>query len=61
MGAARTRLVSRNAVRTPRTWVAWCLLRIIEPAAFIMTRGMLLGIKRRAERLGANEGHKSAA
>jgi hypothetical protein len=61
MGAARTRLVSRNSVRTPRAWAAWCLLRIIEPAAFIMTREMLLGIKRRAERLSANEGHQSAA
>jgi hypothetical protein len=36
-------------------------LRVIEPAAFIMTRAMLLGIKRRAERLAASKGQKSAA
>jgi len=52
LGAERTRLVSRNAVRTPATWGAWCFLRVIEPAAFLMTRRMLLGIKRRAEGLG---------
>jgi len=46
-----TRLVSRNSVRTPRTWSAWMMMRVIEPAAFIMTRRMLIGLKRRAEKL----------
>jgi hypothetical protein len=50
----RTRLVSRNSVRTPRTWSAWLLMRVIEPAAFVMTRGMLRGIKRRAEALAVH-------
>lgn len=59
--AAGTRLVSRNTVRTPRTWSVWCLMRVIEPAAFIMTRRMLVGIKRRAERLATGEGQKTAA
>jgi hypothetical protein len=59
--AARTRLVSRNTVRTPSSWAAWCLMRVIEPAAFIMTRQMLRGIKRRAERLAADDGSRTAA
>jgi hypothetical protein len=45
----RTRLISRNAVRVPTTIGAWLFMRAIEPAAFVMTRKMLLGIKRRAE------------
>jgi hypothetical protein len=48
--AGRTRLVSRNGVRTD-TIASWLLMRIIEPAAFLMTRRMLLGIGQRAERL----------
>jgi hypothetical protein len=51
----RTRLVSRNSVRTPPTWGAWLLMLVMEPAAFIMTRGMLHGLKRRAEGLALNE------
>lgn len=47
----RTRLVSRNQVQVPRTVGSWLFMRAIEPAAFLMTRRMLLGIKRRAERL----------
>ncbi len=47
----RTRLVSRN-----RVWMAGSIrsrltMLVIEPAAFVMTRKMLLGIKRRAETL----------
>jgi hypothetical protein len=45
----RTRLVSRNRVRVPRTLASTLFMAVIEPAAFIMTREMLLGIKRRAE------------
>jgi hypothetical protein len=44
-----TRLVSRNSVRVPPTIGAWCFLRLIEPAAFLMTRRMLVGLRRRAE------------
>jgi len=46
----------------PRTIGAWLFMRIIEPAAFIMTRRMLLGLKQRAEALAtAGDGHSSRA
>jgi hypothetical protein len=48
----RTRLVSRSCVRTQRFW-ARLFTYVIEPAGFLMTRRMLLGIKERAERLRA--------
>ena len=47
----RTRLVSRGTERVPSTAFAWLGMRIMEPAAFIMTRRMLLGVKQRAEAL----------
>ena len=47
----RTRLVSRNRARLPRTLGSTLFMCALEPAAFIMTRRMLLGLKRRAERL----------
>jgi len=46
----RTRLVSRSRVRT-RTFFAQLFTYAIEPAGFVMTRRMLLGIKERAEAL----------
>ncbi len=49
----RTRLVSRNQVQVPRKVGSWLFMRALEPAAFLMTRRMLLGIKHRAERLAA--------
>jgi hypothetical protein len=49
----QTRLVSRNRVRVPPTLGSWLFMRVIEPAAFLMTRRMLLGIKHRAEALAA--------
>jgi hypothetical protein len=49
----RTRVVSRNTARVPNTGGAWLFMRVIEPAAFIMTRRMLLGLKQRAETLKA--------
>ena len=53
VGAGRTRLISRNRARAART-IGWRLFMIaLEPAAFLMTRKMLLGIKKRAERLAA--------
>jgi hypothetical protein len=48
----RTRLVSRSRVHTQTVW-ARLLTYAIEPAGFVMTRRMLLGIKERAERLRA--------
>ena len=48
----RTRLVSRSCVRTQTVW-ARLLTYVIEPAGFLMTRRMLLGLKRRAEGLAA--------
>jgi hypothetical protein len=36
-------------------------MRVIEPAAFLMTRRMLLGLKRRAEALAATRGDTSQA
>jgi len=43
-----TRLVSRSRVRAP-TIRTWLVTAAIEPAGFLMTRRMLLGLKRRAE------------
>ena len=48
----RTRLVSRSAVRTRSIW-ARLATYAIEPAGFLMTRRMLLGLKQRAEALRA--------
>jgi hypothetical protein len=56
----RTRLVSRNRVRVPRTVGSWLFMRVIEPAAFLMTRRMLIGLKHRAETLAAAQGDRSA-
>ena len=48
----RTRLVSRSRVRTQTVW-ARLFTYAIEPAGFLMTRRMLLGLKQRAEALPA--------
>jgi len=48
----RTRLVSRSRVRT-RAMSARLLTHAIEPAGFLMTRRMLLGLQQRSERLFA--------
>jgi hypothetical protein len=47
-----TRLVSRSSVRARAAW-ARLLTHAIEPAGFVMTRRMLLGLKERAEALRA--------
>jgi len=44
-----TQLVSRSRVRARTIW-ARLLTSMIEPAGFVMTRRMLLGIRERAER-----------
>ena len=61
----RTRLVTRSCVRTRPAW-ARLVTYAIEPAGFVMTRRMLLGLKQRAEWLasghsGAPRSHSSAA
>jgi hypothetical protein len=56
----RTRLVSRNRVRVPRTLGSWLFMRVIEAAAFLMTRRMLLGLKDRAEALAAPPGDRAS-
>lgn len=53
MEGGRTRLISRNRGRLPHTAGGWLMVRLLEPTAFLMTRRMLLGIKRRAESLAA--------
>ena len=49
LAIGRTRLISRNRVRTSGTLRSRLTMLVIEPAAFLMTRRMLLGIRRRAE------------
>lgn len=49
-----TRLVSHSTERVPNTPAGRLGMLIMEPAAFIMTRRMLLNLKRRAEALRAS-------
>ncbi len=49
-----TRLVDRGTERVPSTPLWWLGMRIMEPAAFIMTRRFMLGVKQRAETLRAS-------
>lgn len=49
-----TRLISRNRAEVPNTLAARLFILVLEPAAFIMTRKMLLNLKRRAESLAAH-------
>ena len=53
-----TQLVSRSRVRARTVW-ARLLTFAIEPAGFVMTRRMLLGLKQRAEALAAGPGDSS--
>jgi hypothetical protein len=57
---SQTRLISRNQARVPRSIASFLFMLALEPAAFIMTRKMLLGIKRRAEALCRESGRGSA-
>ncbi|MBZ5558650.1 MAG: DUF6064 family protein [Acidobacteriia bacterium] len=60
IGPDRTRLVSRNRGRMPAT-LGWTLFRcVLEPAAFIMTRRMLIGLRQRAEALAVSERARAA-
>jgi hypothetical protein len=45
----RTRFVTRGSEHVPNNLLWWLGMRIMEPAAFIMTRRFLLGVKERAE------------
>jgi hypothetical protein len=56
----RTRLISRSRVRARAVW-ARLLTHAIEPAGFLMTRRMLLGLKQRAEALRAANTDKTRA
>jgi hypothetical protein len=51
----RTLLVSRSRVRSHAIW-ARLFTYVVEPAGFLMTRRMLLGLKQRAEVLRVQEG-----
>jgi hypothetical protein len=48
----RTRLISRSRVRAHAVW-ARLVTHAIEPAGFLMTRRMLVGLRERAEALRA--------
>jgi hypothetical protein len=48
----RTRLVCRSHVRPLNVWV-WLFMLPMEPASFLMTRRMMLGLRERAEALAA--------
>jgi hypothetical protein len=52
----RTRFVSRGTERVPSGLRWWLGMRVMEPAAFIMTRRFMLGVKERAEALRAQAG-----
>jgi hypothetical protein len=47
----RTRLVTRGTERFQKNLGTWLFIQVLKPAAFIMTRRMLLGLKQRAETL----------
>jgi hypothetical protein len=52
--AEGSRLISRSRAKTA-PGLSWTMgLLVLEPAAFLMTRRMLIGIKQRAERLAAS-------
>jgi hypothetical protein len=56
----RTRLVSRSRVRTRSVWTR-LLTHTIEPAGFLMTRRMLLGLQQHAEALQAASPNEARA
>ena len=50
----RTRFVTRGTEHVPHKLRWWLGMRIMEPAAFIMTRRFLFGVRERAEALRAS-------
>jgi len=57
---SQTRLIARNQARVPRSISTSLFMLALEPAAFIMTRKMLLGIRQRAEALCRDMSRRSA-
>jgi hypothetical protein len=55
MDRNRTRLVERGTEQIPKGVLGWIGMRVMEPAAFVMTRRFMLGVKERAEALRAQE------
>ena len=55
----KTRLVTRVRCAPPESLLERVMMAVIDPAAFVMTRRMLLGIKSRAEAL-ARENEREA-
>jgi hypothetical protein len=57
LGDGRTRLVMRGTERVPKSVGYWLGMRVMEPSAFIMSRRMLFGLKKRAEaqRVGGHQ------
>ncbi len=60
LGDDRTRLVSRNRARVPRSLETMLQMAWIDPAAFVMVRGWLLNLKARAEALAARDAARLA-
>lgn len=60
LGRDGTRLVTRGTEHVPPGVGSWLFMRVMEPAAFIMTRKMLLNLKQRAEALHAETGAGSS-
>lgn len=60
LGRNGTRLVTRGIEHVPPGVASWLFMRVMEPAAFIMTRKMLLNLKQRAEALHAVTGAGSS-
>ncbi len=54
-----TRFVTRGTERVPNSPLWWLGMRVMEPAAFIMTRRMMLNLKQRAEALHASASQTS--
>ncbi len=62
LGGGTSRLVIRSRTATARGWgrvLSWAMAVVMDPVTFSMERGMLLGIKRRAERGDATGPHRS--
>ena len=51
IGPGRTRLVTRSRAHVPPAWRWRAFMLLLTPAAFLMTRRMLLGLQHRAETL----------
>ena len=56
LDAQRTRFVTRGTECVPKKLLWWLGMGVMEPAAFIMTRRMMLNVKERAEALCAPTG-----